>query len=328
MKIYFVDTQPSEKEYFRDKFPGHDLVFVSGLDEVEADAVVVSIYIRSRIDRGFLDAHPALKIVATRSNGVDHIDTDECKRRGVVVSTAHGGESNTVAEHTFALILALARRLDEVRQANKQAHFYFDRLRSFDLKDKTLGIIGAGRIGLRTIHIGLAFGMKVIAFDPHHVSVMAETLGVRYVGFEELLGASHVISIHTPLTPETHHLLDREAFARCRRGVIVINTARGGIIDTEALIEALDSGIVSGAGLDVLEDESVMRKEGTKIIADQIIARLHSTATMEEAAMRDPGASGSFRASRRMRALSRVQMWFSPLMLHLTAWKPSSALTR
>jgi D-lactate dehydrogenase len=289
------------------------LQFVPDLSEVGDDAVVVSIYIRSPVDIGFLDGHPHLKLVATRSNGVDHIDIDECRRRGVVISTAHGGESNTVAEHTFMLILALARRLDEVRQANKQLHFYYDRLRSFDLKDKTLGVIGAGRIGLRTIHIALAFGMKVIAYDPHHVSVMAETLGVRYVGWEELLGGSHVISIHTPLTPETHHLMGREAFAKCRRGVIVINTSRGGIIDTDALVEALDSGIVAGAGLDVLEDESVMRKEGTKIIADQIIARLHSTSTPEEASVRDPGRIRELQSlTENARLISRPNVVFTP----------------
>ncbi len=261
----------------------------------------------------FFDGHPGVKLVATRSNGVDHIDIDECRRRGVVISTIHGGESNTVAEHTFALILAVARRLDEVRQANKQPHFYYDRLRSFDLKDKTLGVIGAGRIGLRTIHIALAFGMKVIAYDPHHVSVMAETLGVRYVGFDELLAGSHVISLHTPLTPETHHLMNREAFAKCRHGVIVINTARGGVIDTGALIEALDSGMVAGAGLDVLEDESVMRKEGTKIIADQIIARLHSTGTREEAPVRTPDRIRELQSlTENARLISRPNVVFTP----------------
>lgn len=313
MKIYFVETQPSEQEFFRDKFPGHDLQFAADLGEVGADAGIASIYIRSRIDAAFLEGHRALKLVATRSNGVDHIDLEECRRRGVVISTAHGGESNTVAEHTFMLILALARRLDEVRQANKQPHFYYDRLRCFDLKDKTLGVIGAGRIGLRTIHIALAFGMKVVAHDPHHVSVMAETLGVRYVGFDELLRESHVITIHTPLTPETHHLLDRAALAKCRRGVVVINTARGGIIDTGALIDALDSGVVAGAGLDVLEDESVMRKEGTKIIADQIIARLHSMDTSEEASMRNPGRIRELQSlTENARLISRPNVVFTP----------------
>lgn len=288
MKMYFTETQPSDEGYFRERFAGHDLEFVPDLSETGPDVEVLCIYLRSRIGADYLDSHPQLRMVATRSNGHDHIDVAECKRRGIVVSTVHGSESNTVAEHTFALILALARRLDEVRQANKRPHFYYDRLRSFDLKDKTLGVIGAGRIGLRTSHIALAFGMKVLAYDPYHVSVMAENVGVQYVGFDELLAGSHVVSLHVPLTPETHHLLNREAFARCRRGVIVINTSRGGIIDTSALIEAMDAGIVGGAGLDVLEEESVMRKEETKIIADQIIAQLQSTTTLEEARLRAP----------------------------------------
>ncbi|HWB59358.1 MAG TPA: NAD(P)-dependent oxidoreductase [Chthoniobacteraceae bacterium] len=313
MNIHFVDTQPSEREYFADKFPGHDVRFVHDLADVGEDAEVVSIYIRSRVDAAFLDAHPRVRMLATRSNGVDHLDMDECRRRGVVVSTVHGAESNTVAEHTFALILALARRLDEVRQANKQPHFYYDRLRSFDLKDKTLGVIGAGRIGLRTIHIALAFGMKVVANDPHHVSVMAETIGVRYVGFDELLRESHVVTIHTPLTPETHHLLDAAAFAKCRRGVIIINTARGGVVDTEALIEALDSGIVAGAGLDVLEDESVMRKEGTKIIADQIIARLHAGPVTGDGGTRDPDRLKEIESlTENARLISRPNVVFTP----------------
>ena len=316
MKIYFVDMQPTEKQFFQDKFPGHEVLFAASIDEAGADADVVSTYIRERIDGAFLDAHPHLKLLATRSNGVDHIDLDECRRRGVVVSTCHGAESNTVAEHTFALILALARRLDEVRQANKQPHFYFDRLRSFDLKDKTLGVVGAGRIGLRTIHIALAFGMKVVAYDPHHVSVMAETLGVRYMGFDELLRESHVVTIHTPLTPETFHLLDAAAFAKCRRGALVINTARGGVIDTKALIAALDSGQVAGAGLDVLEEESVMQKEGTKIIADQIIARLHAASTPGEAASvpaRDPGRIEELQSlTENARLISRPNVVFTP----------------
>jgi len=312
MKMYFVETQPSEEEYFSDKFGDHDLWFVSDLNEVGGDVEVLCVYIRSRIDAGFLEAHPGLRMVATRSNGFDHIDIEECRRRGVIVSTIHGSESNTVAEHTFALILALSRRLDEVRQANKQPRFYYEKLRSFDLKDKTLGVIGAGRIGLRTIHIALAFGMKVIACDPH-ISARVEAPGLRYAGLDELLRESHVISFHVPMTPETHHMLNREAFAKCRRGVIIINTSRGGLIDTMALVDALDGGIVGGAGLDVLEDESVMRREGTKIIADQIISHLQSATTPEEARMRAPERIRELQSlTENARLISRPNVVFTP----------------
>jgi len=313
MKMYFVETQPSEEEYFSDALAEHDLQFASDLSEVGSDAEVVCVYFRMRLDAGFFEAHPKLRMVATRSNGYDHIDVAECRRRGVVVSIVQGGDSNTVAEHVFALILALARRLDEVRQANKQAHFYYDRLRSFDLKDKTLGVVGTGRIGRRTMHIAQAFGMKVLAYDPHRTPALEENPNVRYVEFEELLAGSHVISLHAPLTAETHHLFNKLTFANCRRGLLIINTARGGLIDTKALIEALDEGIVGGAGLDVLEDESVMRREGTKLIADQIIAKIQSTATPEEARMRTPGRIVELQSlTENAKLISRLNVVFTP----------------
>ena len=313
MKMYFVETQPSEEEYFSDAFAEHDLHFVCDLGEVGGDAEVVCIYFRMQLDAEFLEAHPKLRMVATRSNGYDHIDVAECRRRGVTVSIVRGGDSNTVAEHAFALILALARRLDEVRQANKQPHFYYDRLRSFDLKDKTLGVIGTGRIGQRTMHIAQAFGMKVLAYDPHKAPAPEASPNVHYVEFDELLAASHVISLHAPLTEETHYLFNKETFAKCRRGVLIINTARGGLIDTKALIEAMDEGIVGGAGLDVLEDESVMRREGTKLIADQIIAKIQSTATPEEARMRTPGRIIELQSlTENARLISRLNVVFTP----------------
>jgi len=312
MKIYFVETQSPDEEYFSSALEGHDLEFTSGLDEVGSDAEAVCVYFRLRLDAGFLDTHPNLRLVATRSNGCDHIDVAECNRRGVVVSNVRGGDSNTVAEHAFALILALARRLDEVRQANKQSRFYYERLRSFDLKDKTLGVIGAGRIGRRVIHIAEAFGMKVLVHDPHQ-AVAEQEPEAHHVGLDELLAGSHVISLHAPLMPETYHLLNKEAFAKCRRGVIIINTARGGIVDTKALIEALDEGIVGGAGLDVLEDESVMRREGTKLITDQIIAQLQSTATPEEARMRAPERIRELQSlTENARLIARPNVVFTP----------------
>jgi D-lactate dehydrogenase len=212
--------------------------------------------------------------VMTRSGGHDHIDAAECTRRGVSVANIAGADDNTVTEHTFALILALSRRLLELREANKQPRFRYEALRGFDLMDKTLGVVGTGRIGLRVVRIALAFGMKVLACDPHNRSLMAEILGLRYVPLDELLRESHVVTLHAPLSDETRGLLNRESLALCRRGVLVVNTARGGLIDTAALDDALESGQVAGAGLDVLEDEAPMQKEIIRIAADQIIARL------------------------------------------------------
>jgi D-lactate dehydrogenase len=289
MIVYFVDSQPSDEEFFEAELLPHDVRFVRELEEVDDDAEIVSVHISSKIGCEFLEGHPLLRLVMTRTTGYDHIDVAECDHRGVAVGHLVGIDSDTVAEHTMALILAVARKLDVVREANKQRTFYYEELRSMDLKGKTLGIIGAGRIGLRVAHMARAFGMHLLAYDPYHHCLTAEFLGMRYVDLEDLLEAADVISLHAPLTPETLHLLDRNAFARCRPGVIVVNTARGGLIDTRAMISALDAGILGGAGLDVLEDESVMHREETAIIADQIIERLTSmTTTPEELQLRHP----------------------------------------
>jgi D-lactate dehydrogenase len=250
--------------------------FAPNPQEAAPNAEILCLHIHTPVNAMLLDQYPRVELITTRSMGYDHIDVDECTHRGITVSNVRGTDANTVAEHTFALILALSRRLYEVREANKQPKFSYERLRGFDLKDKTLGIVGTGRIGLRVAHIALAIGMEVIAHEPYNKSLMAEILGLRYVPLDELLRRSHVISLHTPLTPETLHMVNRETFAKMRRGVVLINTARGALVDTVALIEALDVGIVAGAGLDVLEDESVMRKDAMRIITEGIITRLQT----------------------------------------------------
>jgi D-lactate dehydrogenase len=314
MNIYFVETELSDIPFFEEALPEHELYFAEYDSDVEPDCEILSLYIHSKIDNTFLDQHPQLKFVTTRSAGYDHINVAECSRRGIIVCNAAGADDNTVAEHTFALILSLARRLYEVREANKQPVFRYEELRAVDLKDKTLGVIGTGRIGLRAVRIALAFGMKVLAYDPYNRSLMAEIFGMRYVSLDQLLRESHVITLHAPLTEETFHMLDRAAFAKCRDGVIIVNTARGALIDTDALVEALDSGRVGGAGLDVLEEESVMRKEADKIIADQIIDRLknHSPSN-DEAQMKDPSRQKHFEdVMRNQRLLNRPDVVFTP----------------
>jgi D-lactate dehydrogenase len=152
--------------------------------------------------------------------------------------------------------------------------------------------------------------MKVLAYDLYRQTELTES--VRYVPLDELLAGSHIISLHVPLTPETFHLLNREAFAKCQPGVIIINTARGRVIDTDALVEALDAGIVGGAGLDVLEEESVMRKEAGRIVTDQIIERLQQTPP-EAPAVRSPeGVQQIERLLRNERLLARPDVVFTP----------------
>jgi D-lactate dehydrogenase len=287
MKICFFETETSERLFFEETLTGHELYFASNLEEGESDSDILCIYIHTVINADVLNQYRNVALIVARSMGYDHIDLDECTRRRITISNVPGTDANTVAEHTFALMLALSRRLNEVREANKRSKFSYERLRGFDLKDKTLGIVGTGRIGLRVAHIALAFGMKVIAYEPYKQSLMAEIVGLQYVPLEELLGCSHVISLHTPLTPETFHMLDEKTFAKMRRGAVLINTARGALVDTAALIQALKEGILTGAGLDVLEEESVMRKDAMKIISERIVTRLQTTGS-EEFSLKNP----------------------------------------
>ena len=284
MKIYFVEVEPSEREFFESELAKHELHFVSSLEAVQRDAEIVSTFIYSRIDGPFLDRHPAVKLIATRSTTHDHLELESCAKRNVTMCIVPSYGDHVVAEHTFALLLAVSRRLRASMTLEDDSRFSYEALRGFELRSKTFGILGAGRIGLHTVPMARSFGMNVIAYDIRPRPEMAAELGFKYVGFEQLLADSDIISLHANLNPSSYHILDRKAFAKCRPGVVVINTARGKLIDTNALIEALDQGIVRGAGLDVLGEESVMRRRGERIIRDQIIQKLHepverSTAT-------------------------------------------------
>jgi D-lactate dehydrogenase len=288
MKIYFVEVESSERRFFESELADHEMHFVSSLEEVEADAEIVSTFIYSRIDGPFLDRHPAVKLIATRSTTHDHLELESCAKRNVTMCIVPSYGDHVVAEHTFALLLAVARRLRESMTLKGDSRFSYEALRGFELRYKTFGIIGAGRIGLRTVPIARSFGMNVIAYDIRPTPELSGELGFRYVAFEELLADSDIISLHANLNPSSYHILNRETFAKCRPGVVIINTARGKLIDTNALIEALDQGIVSGAGLDVLGEESVMRRRAERIISDQIIQRVRKPIERPRVAARDP----------------------------------------
>jgi D-lactate dehydrogenase len=314
MSIYFLETEPAGNKFFEQALEGQTLHFVSGLEEVGPDARVLSVFIRSAIDTPFLDAHPDLKLIATRSSGFDHIDLDACRTRGVAVSNVPSYGENTVAEHTFALILALSRRLlESTREPDARGRFSYEAIRGFDLKGKTLGVIGAGKIGLHTIRIARAFSMEVLAFDPIAQSFLSEILDFRYAPLDDVLEKAHIITLHMPLRPETHHLLNGETLARCRRGALIVNTARGGLIDTQALLEALDSGQIGGAGLDVLEDESVLRQPASKIISGQIIDKLKAITAPSELHDPDPNRIKELQSLIRNKTLlSRPNVVFTP----------------
>lgn len=276
-RIVFVETEAAEQEWLTGAMTEHQVDFAAEVAEVAGDPQVVSLFINSRIDEEFLAKHGAVELITTRSTTTDHLDLAACARRGVTVCNVPSYGEHTVAEHTFALILGLARRLREAMDASRHTSFSYEQLRATELLGKTLGVVGAGSIGQRVIRIAKAFGLDPIVYDIEPAPELARELGFRYVDFDELLSRADIISLHAPLTPRTYHLLDSAAFAKCRPGVLIVNTARGRLIDTNALCEALDAGIVAAAGLDVLEDERVMRRDTSHIIGEQIIERLHGS---------------------------------------------------
>ncbi len=267
MKIAFFELEEWERaELSKGLFEEHSLHLSTEpltertLEPVQ-DAEVVSVFVYSQLSRAALDKLPRLRFVATRSTGFDHIDLARCRERGIQVSNVPSYGENTVAEHTFALILALSRNIHKAFVHTLAREIPFTELRGFDLAGKTLGVIGAGRIGLHAIKIAKGFGMHVLTYDTRREPLLAEVLNFRYVPLEELLRASDIISLHCPYTPKTHHLINPGNIGLIKRGALLVNTARGGLIDPAALTQALDEGVLAGAGLDVLEGEELLKDE-------------------------------------------------------------------
>ncbi len=237
-------------------------------EEIDPEVNVLSVFIHSRVTREQLERLPELKLIATRSTGFDHIDLDACREKGIAVANVPNYGENTVAEHAFALLLALTRRVHRSYERTIRGDFSIQGLRGIDLQSRTLGVLGTGSIARNVLRIAGGFQMERIGFDIHPDPKAAEELGFEYVDFDTLLSRSQVLSIHVPYNQHTHHMIDAEALSKLPEGAIVINTARGGIIDPVALVEALRSGRVGGAGLDVLEAEKAIGEEA-EILSQQ-----------------------------------------------------------
>jgi D-lactate dehydrogenase len=209
-----------------------------------------------QVTRDVFNRLPNLKLVVTRSVGYDHIDLEEAIRRGIPVCHIPDYGAHMIAEQTFALLLAVARNV--VRGNERYVHeqrFSDQGLQGVELYGKTLGVIGTGRIGRHCVRIAKGFGMRVIAHDVHQNDALAQELDFVYLPLEQLLAESDFVSLNVTLSETTHHLIDAGRLAQMKKGAILINTSRGAVVDTQALIAELDSGHLAGAGLDVLEDE-------------------------------------------------------------------------
>lgn len=264
MKIQYFSAEPWERTYVEEKLTGNEVAFHAG--SVQANAGVaddvtetLSIFIDSKIGEAELARFPKLRLIATRSTGFDHIDLAACKARGIVVANVPNYGENTVAEYAFALLLALSRRVGEARElVRRTGTFAQDGLRGFDLAGKTLGVVGCGHIGVHAIQMGNGFGMKVLGFDTRPDEALAREHQFTYASLDNLLAQSDVVTLHVPYNPHTHHLLNAERFQKMKKGAYLINTARGAVVETSALVEALKNGTLAGAGLDVLEEEGEM----------------------------------------------------------------------
>ncbi len=227
-----------------------------------ADANVISIFINSAINKDIIDKLPNLKLIVTRSTGFDHIDCAYATSKGIKVANMPAYGSRTVAEYTLGLILGLSRKiLAASYQVKNGQGFDICNFMGFELFGKTLGIIGTGRIGLIVAEIAKSFGLKVIAFDSFPNTAQAQAVGFEYVALEDLLGRSDIITLHVPYNKSTHHLINKENVKKIKPGALLVNTARGEICDTEALLIGIQEKIIAGAALDVIEGERSLKEE-------------------------------------------------------------------
>lgn len=267
--ISFFELEKWEEKYFQDKLGKTKSLSLNFLAKPLSVAVlkkikdvnILAVFIYSKIDKKILDQLPSLKFITTMSTGFDHIDLATCRAKGIKVSNVPYYGENTVAEHTLALILALARRLPESIERIKTGDFSLKGLCGFDLKGKTIGIIGLGHIGEHVARMAKGFEMRILAYDPKKNIALAKKLKIKYVALNYLLKNSDIISLHTPYNKKTHHLINKGNIKIIKPGAYLINTARGGLVETEAIIIALKKNILAGAGLDVLEEECFIKEE-------------------------------------------------------------------
>lgn len=281
--IAFFEIKGWELEFVRKSLKGHNLLFfpepLTEKNSAKAKAAdCISVFIYSRIGRAVLQDLPKLRLVATRSTGFDHIDMGECRRGKIAVCNVPSYGENTVAEHTFALILSLSRNIHKAYFRSLRRDYSIEGLRGFDLKGKILGVVGAGKIGLHVIRIAKGFGMDVLAYDAFQNTFLAEVLGFRYAPLHDVLKEADIVSLHVPYNKQTHHLINKKTIRLMKKGSILINTSRGGVVDVDALLEGLDNGILSGAGLDVLEGEELIKEERQLLHEPQNTKALHQLA--------------------------------------------------
>ncbi|WP_456435394.1 hydroxyacid dehydrogenase [Thermovibrio ammonificans] len=291
MKVAFFELEGWEEPIIRETLEpkGFEIVTLSREPLKESDierikdVEALSVFIYSKVDRKVIEALPNLKIVTTRSTGFDHIDVEAARERGIAVCNVPDYGMETVAEYALLMILALLRKLKPTIERTCRGIFSREGLRGHDLAGKTVGVIGTGRIGARLVKLLSGFDVKVLAYDVKPKEELVERFGVEYVSLEELLSRSDIVSLHVPYLPSTHHLINRENIKLMKKGSYLVNTSRGAVVETEAIVEALKEGRLAGVALDTFEGEEVWTEEeliifrGEKDVSPEVLKKAIET---------------------------------------------------
>ena len=284
MRVAMYSTKPYDSVAFRraNARSGHEIVELEdrlrlATVPLAIGAQAVCVFVNDVLDEAALTALAAVGVrhVALRCAGFNNVDLDAAARLGLDVVRVPAYSPNAVAEHTIALILSLNRRIHKAYNRVRDGNFALDGLVGFDLAGKTVGVVGTGKIGALVARLAWHFRCEVIAHDPIVDQPLVD-LGIGYVGLDELWERSHIVTLNCPLTPDTHHLVSVDAIARMRRDVMLVNTGRGALIDTLAVIDGLKSGQIGSLALDVYEEEAELFFEdrSAEIISDDVFARL------------------------------------------------------
>lgn len=285
IRAAFFDTKPYDRQYF-ERAQGaeklrlifHEFRLSTETVSVARDADVVCVFVNDRLDRPCIESLAAagVKLIALRCAGYNNVDLATAKERGIPVVRVPAYSPHAVAEHTVALLLALNRKIHRAYHRVRDQNFSLSGLVGFDLHGKTVGIVGTGRIGKITAEIFSGFGTKLLAYDPFPSAEWAKSRGVAYMELHDLLAHSDVVSLHLPLTPQSHYLINERSIGHMKPGAHLINTSRGKLIDTSAVIDALKSGQLGGVALDVYEEEEGIFFEDLSglVLQDDELSRL------------------------------------------------------
>ena len=280
MRIVMFSTKPYDRDFFSRCESPHELVyqetrFTEATASLASGFDAVCVFVNDEVNAAAIAtlAELGVELILTRSAGYNHIDLEAARQHSIAVGRVPAYSPSAVAEHTVALVLAVNRKIHRAWNRVREGNFALHGLLGFDLDGRVVGVVGTGKIGGKFAQIMHAFGCEVLAFDPHPDRSLDH---VTYVELEELLERADIVSLHCPLTSDTHHLIDRESIGRMKPGVLIVNTSRGALVDTVAVIDGLKSGQIGDLALDVYEEEEhyFFEDRSGDIIQDDVLARL------------------------------------------------------